>query len=63
LQRTVGLGSIYLATLATGTFRGSNPFMTLGFGNVSASGIIVRDVPEPNDVYDKVRRLVDAQNG
>src|SRR5258708_4080140 len=40
LQRMDGLGSIYLATLATGTTRNSNPFSALGFGNVSASGIL-----------------------
>jgi len=62
LQRIYGLGSIYLATLATGTTRNANPFSALGFGNVSASGIVVRDVGEPNDVFEKVRRLVDAQN-
>jgi membrane protein YdbS with pleckstrin-like domain len=33
LQRTCGLGSIYLATLATGSTRNTNPFTALGFGN------------------------------
>jgi membrane protein YdbS with pleckstrin-like domain len=62
LQRSYGLGSIYLATLATGSTRNTNPFTALGFGNVSASGVIVRDISDPDDAFEKVRRLVDAQN-
>ena len=63
LQRICGLGSIDLATLATGSTRNTNPFVALGFGNVSASGVIVRDIGDPDDAFDKIRRLVDAQNG
>jgi membrane protein YdbS with pleckstrin-like domain len=62
LQRSYGLGSIYLATLATGSTRNTNPFTALGFGNVSASGVIVRDISDPDDAFEKVRRLVDAQD-
>jgi membrane protein YdbS with pleckstrin-like domain len=62
LQRTYGLGSIYLATLATGSTRNTNPFTALGFGNVSASGVIVRDIEDPDGTFEKVRQLVDAQN-
>jgi uncharacterized membrane protein YdbT with pleckstrin-like domain len=62
LQRSCGLGSIYLATLATGSTRNSNPFVALGFGNVTASGIIVRDIADPDAAYERVRQLVDAQN-
>jgi len=61
LQRIYGLGSIYLATLATGTSRNSNPFVALGFGNVSASGVIVRDIPDPDAAFDRIRRLIDTQ--
>jgi membrane protein YdbS with pleckstrin-like domain len=63
LQRSYGLGSIYLATLATGSTRNSNPFVALGFGNVSASGIIVRDIPDPDAAFEQIRQLVDAPNG
>ena len=63
LQRIYGLGSIYLATLATGSTRNTNPFVALGFGNVSASGVIVRDISDPDGTFEKVRQLVDAQNG
>ena len=61
LQRIYGLGSIYLATLATGSSRNSNPFVALGFGNVSASGVIVRDIPDPDAAFDRIRKLVDAE--
>ncbi len=60
LQRSVGLGTVYLAALATGSGPRNNPFFSLGFGNVSASGIAVRDVQNPAEVYDKIRKLVDA---
>ena len=60
-QRIYGLGTIYLATLATGSSRGFNPFIALGFGNVSASGVSVRDLTDPDQMFDKIRRLVDAQ--
>jgi uncharacterized membrane protein YdbT with pleckstrin-like domain len=62
LQRIYGLGSVYLATLATGSSRGPSVFSTLGFGNVSASGITVRDVQTPDEIYDKIRALVDKHN-
>ncbi len=53
-----GLGTIYLATLATGTTGNFNPFVALGFGNVSASGVSVRDVNHPDQVFEKVRQLI-----
>jgi membrane protein YdbS with pleckstrin-like domain len=62
LQRTCELGTIYLATLATGSSPYSNPFGVLGFGNVSASGVNVRDIPNPDDAYERIQKLVDARN-
>lgn len=62
LQRIYGLGSVYLATLATGSYRNTNVFGALGFGNVSTSGITVRDVETPDQVYDKIRALVSKHN-
>jgi uncharacterized membrane protein YdbT with pleckstrin-like domain len=62
LQRIYGLGTIYLATLATGSTRGSNPFVALGFGNVSASGISVRDITDPDQAFEKIRQMIDAHN-
>lgn len=61
LQRLYGLGTIYLATLATG--RGSsepNLFSSWGFGDVSASGVTVRDIANPDAAFERIRRLVDA---
>src|SRR5262249_19812102 len=61
-QRIYGLGSIYLATLATGSSPGSNVFTALGFGNVSASGVGVRDIPNPDEAFEKIRSIVDAHS-
>lgn len=63
LQRIYGLGTIYLATLATGSTPNANPFVALGFGNVSASGVSVRDIRDPDRAFENIRRLIDAHNG
>jgi uncharacterized membrane protein YdbT with pleckstrin-like domain len=60
LQRIYGLGTIYLATLATGSSPSFRPFTALGFGNISGSGISVRDIGDPDATFDKIRQLVDA---
>jgi uncharacterized membrane protein YdbT with pleckstrin-like domain len=60
LQRIYGLGTIYLATLATGSGQSFRPFVALGFGNVSGSGISVRDTVDPDQTFDRIRQLVDA---
>ena len=60
LQRIYGLGTIYLATLATGSGPSFRPFTALGFGNVSGSGISVRDIRNPDQTFDSIRQLVDA---
>jgi membrane protein YdbS with pleckstrin-like domain len=62
LQRIYGLGTIYMATLATGSTTSFNPFYALGFGNVSASGVGVRDIANPDDAYEKIKALVDSHN-
>ncbi len=62
-QRLYGIGTIYLATLATGTSYGSygwSPFAAFGFGNISASGVNVRDVANPDAEFEKIRDLVDS---
>jgi membrane protein YdbS with pleckstrin-like domain len=58
LQRTVGLGTVYLATLATGSAPGSNAIQAFGFGNVSASGVTIRDIQNPDEEYERIRRIV-----
>lgn len=61
LQRSVGLGSIYLSTLATGSGGGGNAFGSIfGSGSTAGSGIYLRDIPEPEAEYERVRALVDA---
>jgi uncharacterized membrane protein YdbT with pleckstrin-like domain len=62
LQRIYGLGTIYMATLATGSTTSFNPFYALGFGNVSASGVGVRDIPNPDDAYEKIKGMVETHN-
>jgi membrane protein YdbS with pleckstrin-like domain len=55
LQRACGLGTIYLATLATGSAPGTG---VIGFGSVSASGISIRDIADPDQEYERIRALV-----
>jgi uncharacterized membrane protein YdbT with pleckstrin-like domain len=62
LQRMYGLGTVYLATLATGSSSYSNPFAAIGFGNISASGISVRDITNPEETYQKIKAIVDSRN-
>jgi membrane protein YdbS with pleckstrin-like domain len=51
LQRMYGLGTVYLATLATGSYNNINAFSTIGFGNISASGVSVRDIKDSEEIY------------
>jgi uncharacterized membrane protein YdbT with pleckstrin-like domain len=62
LQQFCGLGTVYLLTLATGVDAPVSPFARFGFGSVSASGVIVRDIPNPDDAYDAIKKLVNARN-
>jgi len=58
LQRMCGLGSIYLATAATGAFPRASSFGAFGFGNVTASGVTLRDVQNPDDAFESMRAIV-----
>jgi uncharacterized membrane protein YdbT with pleckstrin-like domain len=58
LQRMCGLGTIYLATAATGSFSSANPFGAFGFGNVTSSGVTLRDIPNPDDAFERLRAIV-----
>jgi uncharacterized membrane protein YdbT with pleckstrin-like domain len=60
LQRFYDLGTIYMATLATGSIPSFRPFNAVGFGNISGSGISVRDVQNPDRTFDQIKELVDA---
>jgi len=57
-QRFNGLGTIYLATLATGVDRQAGGFNALGFGSVSASGVMIRDITGPDAEYERIRHLI-----
>ncbi len=52
LQCRYGLGSITLATIA--------PMVTR---NNFYPGMTLRDIPDPEDAYEKIKRLVEAQHG
>jgi len=60
-QRMYDLGTIYLATDATGSSARTNVFGALGFGNISASGVGICDIPHPDETFERVRRIVDTQ--
>jgi len=62
LQRTCGLGTVYLATLATGSSPNTNAFNALGFGNISASGVSIRDIRDPDQEYERIRRIVNPRH-
>jgi uncharacterized membrane protein YdbT with pleckstrin-like domain len=63
LQRMCGLGTIYLATEATGSSSArTNVFGAFGFGNISASGVGIRDILSPDETFEKIRNLVDSHN-
>ena len=63
LQQTCNLGTIYLGTLATGSAPRSNPFSSLGFGNVSASGVGIKDIQDPEAAYARIRAIIDRAKG
>jgi len=61
LQRIYDLGTIYLATDATGSSARTNVFSALGYENVSASGVGVCDIRNPDETFEKIRNIVDTQ--
>jgi uncharacterized membrane protein YdbT with pleckstrin-like domain len=63
LQQIYNLGTIYLATDATGSTSKPNIFNSFGFGNVSGSGVGVRDISNPDQTFQRVRGMVEAQTG
>lgn len=57
-QRMNGLGTVYLATMATGANRESGGFNSFGFGSISASGAMIRDVSDPDAQYERIRKII-----
>jgi membrane protein YdbS with pleckstrin-like domain len=62
LQRMCGLGTIYLGSVATGTVLNLSPFSAIGLGNVSASGIAIRDISNSDEAFKKLQTHIDASN-
>lgn len=58
LQRLTGLGTVYLATQATGGGGGWS-FSGAGFGASSGSGVLLRDLAESEKVYADLRARLD----
>ena len=61
-QRFYGLGTIYIATPATGSIWHWSLFSAAGLGTVSAKGIIMRDITNPDEAYLKIKELIDLYN-
>ena len=61
-QRIYDLGTIYLATQATGSSGRPNVFTAFGFGNISSSGVGVWDIRNPDETFEKIRGIVDSQS-
>jgi len=61
MQRAEKLGSVYLATQATGSGRGS-PMGFLGFNSVSGSGLTLLDIENSEQVYQNLKNMVQAQS-
>jgi len=58
LQRICRLGTIYLATIATGTLGTVNRFPWLGLVNASASGLALRDILNSDAAFERIGELI-----
>lgn len=57
LQRMVGLGSVYVATQATGTGQSWSPLSTLGGSSTFGSGAMLTDLVEAEKAYASLTEL------
>jgi membrane protein YdbS with pleckstrin-like domain len=62
LQRLVGLGSVYLATLATGQGQWWQSSAIIGGTSTFGSGAMLMDLVNSDAGYEQLRRLVDARS-
>lgn len=64
LQRFNNLGTIYLATTATGigTTNSFNLLSIFGFGNISASGLAIKDIKDPEQQYALIMSTINHDN-
>jgi uncharacterized membrane protein YdbT with pleckstrin-like domain len=63
LQRMTGLGSIYLATLATGQGTQWQWSSIFGGNSTSASGVMLMDLDDSEAVYEEMLRRVRSAGG
>jgi len=61
LQRPVGLGSVYLATLATGQGQGWQTSALIGGTSTFGSGAMLMDLATPDSAYEQLRELIEAR--
>src|SRR5262245_21863184 len=59
LQRLVGLGSVYVATPATGQGLGWQTSALIGATSTFGSGIMLMDLENSEEAYEKIRQLVE----
>lgn len=59
LQRIAGVGSIYLATIVSDVASGSMA-SNFGLSNITAGGILVRDIKDSEEQYKTIKELVHA---
>ena len=61
IQKKSNLGSVYLATIPTPPSIRNDSFRTLWFAGGRDSGIIIKDIENPDQAYEKIKQLVDSQ--
>jgi membrane protein YdbS with pleckstrin-like domain len=61
LQRLVGIGSVYVATTATGQGWGWQSSALIGATSTFGSGIMLMDLENSEEAYRRIRQLVDAR--
>ena len=61
-QRICRLGTINLSTAASEMVNPS-PFAKFGFTGAAASGAIVQDIPDPDEAFAAIEKMVDACRG
>ena len=59
MQRIYGLGTVNLSTLASDV-PNQSPYARFGFGRGSPSGASVQDIPNPDQAFAAIQKMVDA---
>lgn len=61
LQRLVGLGSVYVATTATGQGSGWQTSALIGATSTFGSGLMLMDLENSEEAYEKIHELVENE--